>query len=122
MSSDHDNKDAAEKPEMHPVESAAAPATPAVDAERLATLERENADFRDRLLRTLADMENLRRRTEREMQDQRISRSPNSRPTSSAPPIISAARSKRCRRRMTARTIPRSRRWLMASNSPSAIC
>ena len=29
----------------------------------------ENADMRDRLLRTMADMENLRRRTEREKQD-----------------------------------------------------
>ena len=29
----------------------------------------ENADMRDRLLRTMADMENLRRRTEREKAD-----------------------------------------------------
>lgn len=41
------------------------------DAERLQTLERENADLKDRLLRALAEMENLRRRTERELQDQR---------------------------------------------------
>lgn len=68
MSSEHDNKAAAEKPAAHPADGAAAPA---VDAERLATLERENADLKDRLLRSLADMENLRRRTEREVQDQR---------------------------------------------------
>ncbi|HRE21481.1 MAG TPA: nucleotide exchange factor GrpE, partial [Rhabdaerophilum sp.] len=30
----------------------------APDAERLATLERENADLKDRLLRALAEMEN----------------------------------------------------------------
>lgn len=44
---------------------------PKAEAERLATLERENADLKDRLLRALAEMENLRRRTERELQDQR---------------------------------------------------
>lgn len=72
MSSEHDNKAAAEKPAAHPADGVATPANaPAVDAERLATLERENADLKDRLLRSLADMENLRRRTEREVQDQR---------------------------------------------------
>ena len=35
----------------------------------LDTLLVENAEMRDRLLRTLADMENLRRRTEREKAD-----------------------------------------------------
>lgn len=40
-------------------------------AERIAGLERENADLKDRLLRALAEMENLRRRTEREIQDTR---------------------------------------------------
>jgi molecular chaperone GrpE len=35
----------------------------------LAALVAENADMRDRLLRTVADMENLRRRTEREKAD-----------------------------------------------------
>ncbi len=51
-------------------------ATPAQEAakaenERLAQLERENSDLKDRLLRALAEMENLRRRTEREIQDTR---------------------------------------------------
>lgn len=41
------------------------------DSERVEKLERENADLKDRLLRALAEMENLRRRAEREMQDQR---------------------------------------------------
>lgn len=62
MSSDADNRAEAGEPK-------AGTATP--DAERLATLERENADLKDRLLRALAEMENLRRRTERELQDQR---------------------------------------------------
>jgi molecular chaperone GrpE len=35
-------------------------------------LEREHAEMRDRLLRTLAEMENLRKRTEREVTDARL--------------------------------------------------
>jgi molecular chaperone GrpE len=35
-------------------------------------LERDHADMKDRLLRTLAEMENLRKRTEREVTDARI--------------------------------------------------
>jgi molecular chaperone GrpE len=35
-------------------------------------LEREHAEMKDRLLRTLAEMENLRRRTEREVTDARL--------------------------------------------------
>jgi len=65
MSADHDKK-AGEAP----AEAATAP-NAAENAERLQTLERENADLKDRLLRSLAEMENLRRRTEREMQDTR---------------------------------------------------
>lgn len=63
MSADHENRS-----EAQPA-AAEKPAVP--DAERLATLERDNADLKDRLLRALAEMENLRRRAEREMQDQR---------------------------------------------------
>ena len=37
----------------------------------VAVLEAEKLDLKDKLLRTLADMENLRRRTEREVQDAR---------------------------------------------------
>lgn len=40
-------------------------------AERVSVLERENAEIKDRLLRALAEMENLRRRTERDIQDAR---------------------------------------------------
>jgi molecular chaperone GrpE len=35
-------------------------------------LDRENAELKDRLLRTLAEMENLRKRTEREIADSRL--------------------------------------------------
>ncbi len=50
-----------------PEESAAAPApTPST------ALEREHAEMRDRLLRTLAEMENLRKRTDREVADSRL--------------------------------------------------
>lgn len=49
-------------------ESAAAPDG---EPERLAALEAEVADLKDRMLRTLAEMENLRRRSEREMADTR---------------------------------------------------
>jgi molecular chaperone GrpE len=44
-------------------------ATPDVDP--VQALTREVADYKDRLLRTLAEMENLRRRTEREVADAR---------------------------------------------------
>lgn len=55
--------------EAPPAESAAAEAAGTPDqAEALAT---ENAALKDRLLRTLADMENLRRRTEKEIADAR---------------------------------------------------
>jgi molecular chaperone GrpE len=52
-------------------ENASESAAKADASERLAGLERENADLKDRLLRALAEMENLRRRTEREIQDTR---------------------------------------------------
>src|ERR1700693_1855229 len=48
-------------------------ATPAADpaADPTVALAKEAADLRDRLLRTLAEMENLRRRTDREIADSR---------------------------------------------------
>ena len=61
-----------------PQQGAAAPpdaATPESEQARIAalveTLARENAEQKDQLLRTLAEMENLRRRTEREVRDMR---------------------------------------------------
>ncbi|MFE1603193.1 nucleotide exchange factor GrpE [Methylobacterium sp. ID0610] len=54
-------------------DAAGAPDTPArsSQADALAALEAEKLDLKDKLLRTLADMENLRRRTEREVADAR---------------------------------------------------
>jgi molecular chaperone GrpE len=46
----------------------AAPAAPKAST----SLDRELADYKDRLLRTLADMENMRKRTEREVADARV--------------------------------------------------
>lgn len=48
-------------------------ATPVMEAavDPIAALEAEKAELKDKLLRTLADMENLRRRTEREVSDAR---------------------------------------------------
>src|SRR2546421_7148315 len=51
-----------------PETAASAEATP----DPVAALIKETADLKDRLLRTLAEMENLRRRTEREVADARL--------------------------------------------------
>jgi molecular chaperone GrpE len=71
MSDDTDPRQANEgqaKPANADTQSAAA--DPAAQAGvELEALIAENADMRDRLLRTMADMENLRRRTEREKTD-----------------------------------------------------
>ena len=56
--------DPTDQPATFPAEQAAV--DPVVE------LAREAADLKDRLLRTLADMENLRRRTEREVADARV--------------------------------------------------
>src|SRR5712671_2165044 len=47
-------------------------AAPEAAADPMAVLAKEAADMKDRLLRTLAEMENLRRRTEREVADARL--------------------------------------------------
>jgi molecular chaperone GrpE len=61
-----------------PTAADGAPANPetlspesAPQADPMAALAKEAADLKDRLLRTLAEMENLRRRTEREVADAR---------------------------------------------------
>jgi molecular chaperone GrpE len=54
---------------------AAARASPPAEADGFAVIEKlnaENAELKDRLLRALAEMENLRRRTEREVADARV--------------------------------------------------
>jgi molecular chaperone GrpE len=51
---------------------AAAPEGAESPSQDAAALAREAAEYRDKLLRTLAEMENLRRRTEREIADTRL--------------------------------------------------
>jgi molecular chaperone GrpE len=51
---------------------AATTQAPAAEADPMEKLAREVSDLRDRLLRSLAEMENLRRRTEREVADTRV--------------------------------------------------
>jgi molecular chaperone GrpE len=48
------------------------PESPSAAPDPAAELAKEAADLKDRLLRTLAEMENLRRRTEREVADARV--------------------------------------------------
>jgi molecular chaperone GrpE len=55
------------EPAAEAAQAAAAPPTP----DPVPGLQAEVADLKDKLLRTLAEMENLRRRTEREVADQR---------------------------------------------------
>jgi len=55
-------------PAQDPPAEAAAAAAP----DPLADARREAADYKDKLLRTLAEMENLRKRTEREVTDARL--------------------------------------------------
>ena len=45
---------------------------PVAEADPVAVAKREAAEYKDRLLRTLAEMENLRKRTEREVADARL--------------------------------------------------
>jgi molecular chaperone GrpE len=60
------------RPSIAPdADPAAEPTEEAKIAALVETLSKENADYKDRLLRTLAEMENLRRRTEREIADSR---------------------------------------------------
>jgi molecular chaperone GrpE len=54
-----------------PDASSGAAGQAAPEADPIAVLEAEKADLKDKLLRLMADMENLRRRTEREMADAR---------------------------------------------------
>ena len=64
MTTQHDSDEAA------PVEDSG-PAADTSVPDRVAELEAERTDLKDKLLRALADMENLRRRTEREVADAR---------------------------------------------------
>jgi len=68
--SEHDQNPEIEAPATADAADASAP--PAGEAKPSTALDRELAETKDRLLRTLADMENLRKRTEREVGDARL--------------------------------------------------
>src|SRR6185312_2261306 len=55
-----------------PLDGDAAAAPELVPAEQVTAALEAAADFKDKLLRTLAEMENLRKRTEREVADARL--------------------------------------------------
>jgi molecular chaperone GrpE len=55
-----------------PANQPAVPPEPAVAPKPSTSLDRELAETKDRLLRTLADMDNMRKRTEREVADARV--------------------------------------------------
>jgi molecular chaperone GrpE len=65
----------ARRPDDAPAERENAAESEATEEAKIAALvealSKESADYKDKLLRTLADMENLRRRTEREVADAR---------------------------------------------------
>jgi molecular chaperone GrpE len=66
-----DGRDFAGKDSVPEAANDAAPAEGAAEVDPIAVLEAEKTELRDKLLRGLADMENLRRRTEREVADAR---------------------------------------------------
>lgn len=66
----HNNQPAEATAADHAPETATTP-DPTIDAGLVARLEAEKADLKDKLLRSLAEMENLRRRTEKEVADAR---------------------------------------------------
>ena len=65
------DRDANPADDAAPAEASAAAPEPKVDPKPSTALDRELADTKDRLLRTLAEMENMRKRTEREVADAR---------------------------------------------------
>jgi molecular chaperone GrpE len=67
MRGDMQNSDINDPSEAETAPDVVAPEAP----DALARLEAENAELKDRALRTLAEMENLRKRTEREVADSR---------------------------------------------------
>jgi molecular chaperone GrpE len=66
-----DKKTETTPPDQAPVDAAAPAATEAAGA-GLEALQAEAASLKDKLLRTLADMENMRRRTEKEVADAKV--------------------------------------------------
>ena len=70
---DHDRDETPDQTsrEPEPEETAGEAAPPTAEADRLASLEAENTALQDRLLRTLADFDNYKKRINREKQDLR---------------------------------------------------
>lgn len=71
MNPDTENNEPAAEPQQ-PADDAAPNAEavgPEAEAAALAALQAESADLKDRLLRTAADMENMRKRNERQLED-----------------------------------------------------
>ncbi len=70
MTDETDKMEAGHEPDIEQAEAASAADADAISPEdAVEALVRENADLKDQTLRTLAEMENLRRRTEREVRD-----------------------------------------------------
>lgn len=67
----HDTENQNTTPQTEPNGEAASDAAPQETADPVAVLEAEKAELKDKMLRLMADMENLRRRTEREIADAR---------------------------------------------------
>jgi molecular chaperone GrpE len=71
MTNDTTPGDGAMDATVHPDQNQTGLEAQAQSPDRIAELEAERTDLKERLLRTLAEMENLRRRTEREVADAR---------------------------------------------------
>src|ERR671934_3120064 len=65
------NNQEAEQAASEPSINSPAGETPAPKEDPMVALAREAADYKDKLLRSLAEMENLRKRTERQVADAR---------------------------------------------------
>ena len=91
-------------PEAELAEDEAEPAPEAVAEDEAAALRAEVADLKDRLLRALADVENIRKRAERDRRDAEIygAHPPRARPPVGARQLRPCAR-QRHRRRCAAR-------------------
>jgi molecular chaperone GrpE len=68
---DRTNQSADQAPPETSIDPAAAETPAAPQEDPMAALAREAADYKDKLLRSLAEMENLRKRTERQVTDAR---------------------------------------------------
>ena len=100
-------EDSAAEPEVPGAEPGLSRAEQVKIAALVETLARENAEHKDRLLRTLAEMENLRKRTEREVADMRAVRHRVVRPRRAGGRRQHGARARGARRRIARDREPR---------------